>query len=124
MAVTEQPLGTPLRADVEYPDRPEGPISAAIIAGGVGALALGILTTLAEASTRVKDGLEWSERVGPLSGKTTLAVIAWLAAWGILHFVYRNRSLETRPALIIALALLALGVLGTFPEFFQLFTAE
>jgi hypothetical protein len=124
MAVREEELGAPLRADVEYPDRPEGPISAAIIAGGVGALALGIVTTLAEASTRVKDGLEWSERVGPLSGKTIVAVIVWLAAWGVLHLVYRNRPLETRRALIIALALVALGVLGTFPEFFQLFTAE
>jgi hypothetical protein len=124
MAVREEELGAPLRADVEYPDRPEGPISAAIIAGGVGALALGIVTTLAEASTRVKDGLEWSERVGPLSGKTIVAVIVSLAAWGVLHLVYRNRPLETRRALIIALALVALGVLGTFPEFFQLFTAE
>jgi hypothetical protein len=124
MSMTDQQLGTPLRADIQYPDRPEGPISAAIIAGGVGALALGAVTTLAEASTRVKDGLEWSKRVGPLSGKTIVAVIVWLAAWGVLHVVYRNRPFETRRALIIALALVALGVLGTFPEFFQLFTAE
>src|SRR5215207_11198961 len=47
--------------EIEYPDRPEGPISAAIIAGGDGALALGAVTTLAEASTSVKDSLEWSE---------------------------------------------------------------
>jgi hypothetical protein len=124
MAVTEEQLGTPLRADVEYPDRPEGPISAAIIAGGVGALALGVLTTLAEASTRVSDGLEWSTRVGPLSGKTIVAVIVWLVAWGVLHLIYRKRTFETRRALIIALVLIALGVLGTFPEFFQLFAAE
>jgi len=110
--------------ETEYPDRPEGPISAAIIAGGVGALALGVVTTLAEASTSVKDWLEWSKRVGPLSGKTIVAVIVWLAAWGALHLVYRNRPIETRRALIIALALIALGVLGTFPEFFQLFAAE
>lgn len=109
---------------VEYPDRREGPISAAIIAGGIGALALGVLTTLAEASTSVKDGLEWSKRVGPLSGKTIVAVIVWLVAWGALHLVYRNRPLETRRALIVSLVLIALGVLGTFPEFFQLFTAE
>jgi hypothetical protein len=124
MAVREQEVGAPLPADIEYPDRPEGPISAAIIAGGVGALALGVVTTLAEASTRVKDGLEWSERVGPLSGKTIVAVIVWLVAWGVLHLVYRNRPLETRRALVISLALVALGVLGTFPEFFQLFTTE
>jgi hypothetical protein len=124
MSATEQQLGTSLRADVEYAERPEGPISAAIIAGGIGALALGVVTTLAEASTRVKDGLEWSKRVGPLSGKTIVAVIVWLIAWGVLHLLYRNRPLETRPALIIALVLVGLGVLGTFPEFFQLFAVE
>lgn len=110
--------------EIEYPDRPEGPISAAIIAGGVGAFALGILTTLSEASTRVADALEWSERVGPLSGKTTIAVIVWLVAWGVLYLVYRNRPIETRRALVIALVLVALGVLGTFPKFFQLFASE
>jgi hypothetical protein len=124
MSVTEQPLGAPPSVEIEYPDRPEGPISAAIIAGGVGALALGVVTTLSEASTNVKDWLEWSKRVGPLSGKTIVAVIVWFAAWGVLYLVYRNRPLETRRALIIALVLIALGVLGTFPEFFQLFTAD
>jgi hypothetical protein len=124
MSVTEQPLDTTRDADVEYPDRPEGPISAAIIAGGIGALALGVLTTLAEASTRVSDWLEWSERVGPLSGKTIVAVVVWLIAWAVLYAVYRNRATETRRALVIALVLVALGVLGTFPEFFQLFAAE
>jgi hypothetical protein len=124
MAVTEEQLGRPLGPGVEYPDRPEGPISAAIIAGGVGALALGVVTTLAEASTRVSDGLEWSTRVGPLSGKTIVAVIVWIVAWGVLHLIYRRRPFETRGALIIALVLIALGALGTFPEFFQLFAAE
>src|SRR5918994_1680621 len=124
MAVAAEEHPATGAGETEYPDRPEGPISAAIIAGGVGALALGVVTTLAEASTSVKDWLEWSKRVGPLSGKTIVAVIVWLAAWGALHLVYRNRPLEPRRALTIALVLIALGVLGTFPEFFQLFTAD
>ncbi len=82
------------------------------------------MTALAEASTRVADGLEWSKRVGPLSGKTIVAVIVWLVAWGVLHLVYRNRPLETRRALFVALVLIALGVLGTFPKFFQLFAPD
>ena len=36
----------------------------------------------------------------------------------------RKRRTETRPALTIALVLIALGILGTFPPFFQLFAAE
>jgi hypothetical protein len=122
MSITDQEPGTPV--EIEYPDRPEGPISAAIIAGGIGAFALGVVTTLSEASTRVADGLEWSKRVGPLSGKTIVALLVWLLAWGVLHLAYRERAFETRRALTISLVLIALGLLGTFPEFFQLFAAE
>jgi hypothetical protein len=122
MSTREVRTGAP--AAIEYPDRPEGPISAAIIASGVGALALGILTTAAEASTSVHDWLEWSDRVGPLSGKTIVAVIVWLVAWAVLHAVYRRRPIETRTALIVALVLIGLGVIGTFPDFFQAFASE
>jgi hypothetical protein len=106
------------------PDKPEGPIAAAILAGGVGCLALGIFTTLAEASAKVKDFLKWNEAVGPLAGKTGMAVIVWLVAWVILHLVYRNKPFESRRALTIALVLIGLGVLGTFPTFFEAFAAE
>ncbi|HET6950756.1 MAG TPA: hypothetical protein VFI47_10290 [Acidimicrobiales bacterium] len=109
---------------IEYPDKPEGPIAAAILAGGIGCFALGLLTTLAEASTSIKDWLNWNDDVGPLSGKTTLAVVIWLLAWAVLHAIYRRRPFETRRALIIALVLVALGALGTFPTFFQAFTSE
>lgn len=109
---------------VEFADKPEGPIAAAILAGGVGCFALGVLTTLAEASTSIKDWLNWQDRVGPLSGKTGMAVIAWLVAWGVLHVVYRDKPFETRRALTIALVLVALGAVGTFPTFFQAFAPE
>ncbi len=106
------------------PDRPEGPISAAIIAAGVGAIALGVLTTLAEASTSISKWLAWSTDVGPLSGKTILAVIVWIVAWAGLHTAMRGTRYETKRALTIALVLIALGVLGTFPPFFQLFAPD
>ena len=38
---TEERLG-----HIEFEDKPEGPIAAAIIAGGIGAAALGLFTTL------------------------------------------------------------------------------
>jgi heme/copper-type cytochrome/quinol oxidase subunit 3 len=116
-AVPEQPT--------ETPDRPEGPIVAAVLAGGVGCFAMGVFTTVSEASTTVADDwLTWSDDVGPLSGKTIMTVIVWLVSWAILYAVYRNRRAETRRALIIALVLIGLGVIGTFPTFFQLFTPE
>jgi heme A synthase len=106
---------------VPYEDKPEGPIAAAMLAGGIGSAALGLFTTLAEASEGVKEWLTWSEPVGPLSGKTGLALIVWLAAWAVLHAVLRTRPHETRRALVVTLVLVGLGVLGTFPTFFQLF---
>lgn len=112
------------RAGVEFADKPEGPIAAAVLAAGVGCLALGILTTLAEASESVSDWLNWNDDVGPLSGKTLVAVIVWVVAWVVLHFAYRTRAFETRRALVIALVLIALGVVGTFPTFFQAFAAD
>ena len=110
--------------DVDFPDKPEGPIAAAIIAGGVGAAALGVLTTLAEASVDIKDALDLKSEVGPLSGKTIGAVVVWLVAWAVLHIVYRGKPYETRRAFTIAVVLVAVGVLGTFPTFFQAFTAD
>ena len=106
---------------VEYADKPEGPVAAAILAAGIGAFALGVLTTLAEASEGFKDFLNLYDPVGPLSGKTIGAVIVWLIAWVVLHMMYRHRAIESRKVLTASLVLIGLGVLGTFPIFFQLF---
>src|SRR5512133_46078 len=102
-------------------DKPEGPVAAAIIAGGVGALAVGLLTTLAEASANINKFLNFYNPVGPLSGKTIGGVLIWLVAWMVLYLVYRDKPFETRRALTVALVLIALGLLGTFPIFFQAF---
>jgi hypothetical protein len=106
------------------PDQPEGPVAAAVLAGGVGCLAMGVFTTLAEASAGFKDWLSWKDDVGPLSGKTGMAVLVWLISWVVLHVLLRDRQLEIPRALTIALVLVGLGVLGTFPNFFQAFAAE
>ena len=59
--------------------------------------------------------------MGPLSGKVATAVAVWLIAWVGLHLFYRTKPYETRRALTIAAILVALGVVGTFPTFFQMF---
>ncbi len=118
---TEQRRAQERLARIPFEDKPEGPIAAAIIAGGVGAAALGVVTTLAEASEGIREWLQWSDAVGPLSGKVLMAVGVWLVAWAILHVALRSRPYETRRALVVALVLIGLGVVGTFPTFFQLF---
>ena len=42
----------------------------------------------------------------------------------MLHAVYRDKPFETRRAFVIAIALIALGALGTFPTFFQAFASD
>ena len=99
----------------------EGLAAAALLAAGTGAFILGLLTTLAEASTGTKDFLQWNDRVGPLLGKTILAAVAYFGALLVFGLLFRNRQLALRPVLIVALVLLALGLVGTFPTFFQAF---
>src|SRR5688500_10838322 len=89
--------------NIDEIDKPEGPIAAAILAAGLGSLALGILTTLAEANENFKEFLNLYDPVGPLSGKTTGAVIVWLVAWAVLHVAYRNKAVESRKELAISL---------------------
>jgi hypothetical protein len=105
-------------------DRPTGPVAAAVLATGIGAFVLGLLTTLSEASTDIHDLLEFSDDVGPLSGKTILAVIAYFGSWAILHGLWRRQNLALRPVLIATAVLVALGILGTFPTFFQAFASD
>jgi hypothetical protein len=113
--------GPAAHEEIDYADKSEGPVAAAIIAAGVGALFLGILTTTAEASTSIKDFLSFYDPVGPLSGKTIGAVAIWLVSWVVLHVILKDKSLGSRTALTAALVLIGLGVIGTFPIFFQLF---
>jgi hypothetical protein len=52
-----------------------GKALAALVAAGIGCAALGVLTTLAELSPRLKNVLNIYDPVGPLSGKPTVPVI-------------------------------------------------
>jgi hypothetical protein len=115
---------TVMPSQLEDVERPTGPVAAALLAVGIGAAVLGLLTTLNEASTGVHDFLEFDEDVGPLSGKTIIAVVAYVASWAVLHGLWRRQNPALRPILIVTVVLIALGVLGTFPTFFQAFAAE
>lgn len=105
-------------------DKPFGPVAAVFVAAGIGAVVLGIATTLAEASEDIKSALEWSKSVGPLMGKTIVSVIAFAVSWVILHTIWRDRNLDPRRVFAWTAVLVAVGVLLTFPTFFQLFAPE
>lgn len=102
----------------------DGEAAAAILAGGIGSLALGLFVTLAEASAGFKEFATWSTGIGPLSGKVGLALIAWFGSWIVLHFMWKDKDVDLQRISTIAFVLVALGFLGTFPTFFQMFAAE
>jgi len=107
--------------DLDVVDKPDGPVAAAIIAGGIGAFALGFFTILAEVSASFKTLATLNEGVGGLSGKAVFTVIAWLVAWAALHLALRAKSFDVGKATLIALVLIAVGVVTTIPPIFTMF---
>ena len=95
-----------------------------MIAAGIGALVLAILTVWAEASESFKESLAYNDRVGPLSGKTIWAAVAFFVSWGILSLGLRRRQVDIAKATIITVVLLGLGYLGTFAPFFRMFEPD
>lgn len=113
--VTEEQIAHPLL---------NGPAMAAVLSASIGAFVLGLFTTLNEASAGIHDFLQFSDPVGPLSGKAAFAVLGWLVSWGILHAMWRRKDVAFARVVTWSFVLLALGVLGTFPSFFESFAAE
>jgi hypothetical protein len=99
----------------------DGWAAAALLAVGAGAFVLGLVTTLNEASMGFSDFLAFDEDVGPLSGKTVIAVAAYGVSLVGLGLLWRGREIALRPVLVTAVVLLLLGLLGTFPPFFEAF---
>jgi hypothetical protein len=91
------------------------------VSAGIGSLVLGVLTTGAVLSEGLREALTMSEAVGPLSGKTTHAVLVWLVSWLGLHLAWRKRDIDTRAASLACLVLVALGIVFTFPPVFEAF---
>jgi energy-converting hydrogenase Eha subunit A len=113
-------VSTGAREEITALDREVG---AAFIASGIGSFVLGLVIVLTEmpSGAGLKTFLTWVGPVGALSGKTSVAVIAFVASWVGLHFYFRNRPISLTRSFIIAIALIALGLLMSFPPVFELF---
>lgn len=101
-----------------------GAAAAAMLAAGVGSLIFGLLVILSEANATIHDLMALDASVGPLSGKSTYGMLAWLAVWGVLHLGLRKREVRLSRVAIISGVLVALAILATFPPFYMLFAAE
>jgi len=97
-----------------------GPAAAIILAAGIGSFILGLMTSLSEGSKTVEHLLNWYDPVGPLVGKTLVAIMFWLVAWAILGSQWKNREVDFDRVFKATLILIALGLVGTFPLFFGL----
>jgi hypothetical protein len=102
----------------------DGGVIAAMVAAGAACALLGVLTLLTDALLSVKEFMTFSEPVGPLSGKTVVPTVAWLIFWPLLHRRLRGREMSLKRGYAVTVALIAIGLLCTFPPFYQLFAAE
>ena len=97
-----------------------GPGAAAVLAAGIGSFCVGLFAVLADKSPAVKSLMIFSKATGPLSGVTTCAILVWLFCWAVLHARWQTRAVELSRVCALALGLLSLGVLLTFPPFADL----
>ena len=95
-----------------------GSAMAALLGGGIGALAMGSVVLLNEAGIFAAPTLY--APAGGVSGRTTIATIAWLIAWAVLHHRWKARELAPGRIGTVTLILSAVGVLGTFPPVWAL----
>ncbi len=98
-----------------------GVAAATFISSGIGALVLGLLTTGAVLSAGLKDAINLWNPAGPLSGKSTFAVLAWLISWGLMNTLWKDKEMDLQKSFTITLVLIGLGIFFTFPPIFEAF---
>jgi hypothetical protein len=115
-------MNTPSNAAfTNAPALTNGSGAAAILAAGVGTFALAVLACVGDKWAAVKSSLIFYKPTGPLSGVTTAAILAWFFTWGILEWRWQNRTVAAGRITAVALALLGLSLLLTFPPVVDLF---
>jgi len=98
----------------EAPDT-NGKGAAAVMAVGIASLVLGIFTLSGDAVPAVAALFNVWKPTGPLSGVTGLAILIWLAAWLVLDRRWGARDVNFRRVNLAAAAMIAAGLLLTFP---------
>ncbi len=103
--------------------RPTGPAAAAVLAAGIGAVALGATAPLVLAVPRFDQALveasgfflPGGEHLGRFGGQQLVALLAWLGSWALLHLRWRMRQVSlTFTALALVVSLVA-GMLLSWP---------
>jgi hypothetical protein len=95
-----------------------GAALAAFLAAGIGAFAMGSVVILNEAGLFTAPAVYGP--AGGVSGRTTIATVIWLIAWGVLHRRWKDRDMDPGPMAALTLVLTALGILLTFPPLWSM----
>jgi len=103
------------------PAIPNGSGAAAVLSAGIGAFALAVLAVTGDKSAAIKQSLNFYHPTGPLSGVTTVAILIWIAAWAILDWRWRRKSVAIAGITTTSLVLLVLSLLLTFPPIVDFF---
>lgn len=90
-----------------------GAAMAAFLSAGIGSFAMGLVVILNEAGLFPVPSLH--APAGGVSTRTTVAVVVWLVAWGILHAKWKERDVKASSVCAGTLALIAMGVVLAFP---------
>lgn len=95
--------------------------AAAVVAAGIGALAIAILGIAGDHVPGFGKMMIFYGPTGPLSGVTTTGIVMWLASWGLLDWRWRKKTVSMGAISKVAVALLLAGLLLTFPPLANLF---
>jgi hypothetical protein len=110
-----------VRPDASLPEvMTNGPGAAAVLAAGIGSLALGVFAFAGDASPPIGRAFNIWNPSGPLSGVTSAAILVWLIAWYLLARRWSTRNVGLGWVNVAAFTMLAGGVLLTFPPFMDL----
>jgi hypothetical protein len=92
---------------------PNGSPMASFLSAGIGAFAMGLVVLLNEGGLFAAPSVY--APAGGVSGRTTVAVIVWLVAWGVLHHRWKARHIAPGGIYLTTVILIVLGILATFP---------
>jgi len=104
--------------------RPSGAAAAALLAIGIGALAMAIVVGFSDASAAFNNGFVHSvgkawvpgaQGIGPYSGKFTFFLVGWLLSWVVGHLALRHKDVDLGKWAIASFALISLAILLIWP---------
>src|ERR1700759_1395579 len=97
------------------PAIPNGSAAAAILAAGIGILVFAVAAVAGGKSPAIKSPLIFYKPTGPLSGVAMIGVVGWILCWVLLEWRWGKKTVSAKGVCTVSLALLALGLLLTFP---------